>query len=58
MNAWTEWRNFVVSILSQGRLMTPEERQKADELVKRAKAEERREYRKQKRLAQGREWVE
>lgn len=58
MSAWTDWRNYVRAILAQGRRMTTEEREKADELVKRAKAEERREYRKQKRLAQGREWVE
>ncbi|HHY33340.1 MAG TPA: hypothetical protein GX515_10100 [Firmicutes bacterium] len=56
--AWTQWRRFVKGVLDSGRPMTEDERRQADELVKQAKAEERRERRKQKRLARGGEWVE
>jgi hypothetical protein len=52
-SVWAEWRRFVKGVLDSGRPMTEEERRKADELVKQAKAEERRERRKQKRLARG-----
>ncbi|MGI6542286.1 MAG: hypothetical protein ACOX44_04400 [Limnochordia bacterium] len=46
--SWQEWRRFVLTILDQGRPMTPQERKHADELVKRAKRQEKR---KAKRLA-------
>lgn len=55
---WREWRDFVRSVLEQGRTMTPEEREKAEGLVREAKAWDRREKRKAKRLARGGEWVE
>ncbi len=58
MTPWDEWRRYVKGVLDQGRPMSPEERQQADELVKRAKDWERREKRKAKRLARGGEWVE
>lgn len=58
MNPWEAWRRFVQSILYSGRELTPEERAHAEALVKEAKAAERRERRRQKRLAAGREWVE
>lgn len=53
--SWQEWRRFVLTILEQGRPMTPQERKHADELVKRAKRQEKR---KAKRLAAGKEWHE
>lgn len=58
MSAWDEWRRYVKAILAQGRPMNEAERAHADELVKKAKAEERREWRKQKRIASGGVWHE
>lgn len=58
MTPWDQWRHFVKSILDQGRAMTPEERERAEALVREAKAWQRREKRKQRRLARGGEWVE
>ncbi|MGE5593434.1 MAG: hypothetical protein ACM3X3_07105 [Betaproteobacteria bacterium] len=57
-DAWFRWRDFVTGVLDSGRPMTEDERRQADELVKQAKTDERRERRKQKRLARGGEWVE
>lgn len=56
--AWAAWRQYVKSILFAGRVLTDEERQQAQEMVRQAKAAERREKRKAKRLAAGREWAE
>lgn len=61
---WVQWQNFVTDILKQGRLMTDEERRRADELVQQANRYERKQERRQareqkrkaKRLAAGGSW--
>ncbi len=55
---WAEWRRFVQRVLDQGRPMTDEERQRADELAKEAKRKEREARRMAKRLARGGTWAE
>lgn len=55
---WAEWRRFVQQVLDQGRPMTDEERQRAEELAREAKRKEREARRRAKRLARGGEWVE
>lgn len=56
--AWAKWRHYVLTILDQGRPMTEAERAEADRLVKEAKAAQRREERKARRLAAGGTWHE
>lgn len=55
---WAEWRRFVQQVLDQGRPMTDEERQRAEELVREARRREREERRRAKRLAMGGTWAE
>lgn len=55
---WAEWRRFVQNILDQGRPLTDEERQRAEELARETKRREREERRKARRLARGGTWAE